>query len=111
MKKKHTFLFLMLLLAPACLTAADFWKIDSCGNSITWTIRSGQAHDDHIEMSGRQVSVVLRYGVDESGRFHLNKSMVWPMLRTVPNNTHASLMRRFEWDPIALLTVNGQPTR
>ncbi|MGN0218062.1 MAG: hypothetical protein ACI4AJ_06315 [Bacteroidaceae bacterium] len=111
MKKKHTFLFLMLLLAPACLTAADFWKIDSCGNSITWTIRSGQAHDDHIEMSGRQVSVVLRYGVDESGRFYLNKSMVWPMLRTVPNNTHASLMRRFEWDPIALLTVNGQPTR
>lgn len=111
MKRQHILLSILLLLAPLCLRAADYWTIDSCGNSITWNIRPGQAHDDHIEMSGQQVSVVLRYGVDENGRFHMNKSMVWPMLRTIPNNTHASLMRRFEWDPIALLTVNGQPTR
>lgn len=46
-------------------------------------------------MSGLRVSTVLRYGVDANGAFMLNRSMVWPMLRTIPNNTHASLMRRF----------------
>ena len=46
-------------------------------------------------MSGLKVSAVLRYGVNADGSFELNKSMIWPMLRTIPNNTHASLMRRF----------------
>ena len=60
-------------------------------------------------MSGRQVSVVLRYGVNRDGSFVLNKGMVWPLLRTVPNNTHASLMRRLGWDPLREVVVNGWP--
>ncbi len=34
--------------------------------------------------------------------------MVWPMLRTVPNNTHASLMRRLGWNIMEMITVNGR---
>ena len=34
--------------------------------------------------------------------------MVWPMLRTIPNNTHASLMRRFAWNATDMVSVNGQ---
>lgn len=34
--------------------------------------------------------------------------MVWPMLRTIPNNTHASLMRRFAWNATDMVAVNGQ---
>ena len=34
--------------------------------------------------------------------------MVWPLLRTIPNNTHASLMRRFDWNPLDMVTVNGR---
>ena len=59
-------------------------------------------------MSGLKVSTVLRYGVDANGSFMLNRSMVWPMLRTIPNNTHASLMRRFAWDVTDMVEVNGQ---
>lgn len=58
-------------------------------------------------MSGKTVSVVLRYGV-ENGKFTINKSMVWPMLRTIPNNTHASLMRRYGWDVLDMVSVNGR---
>ena len=59
-------------------------------------------------MSGLKVSTVLRYGVNADGSFELNKSMVWPMLRTIPNNTHASLMRRFACNATDMVSVNGQ---
>lgn len=82
------------------------WEINPSGG-ITWNIDSRIPHHDHIEMSGEQISVVLRYGVDEDGAFVLERSFVWPMLRTIPNNTHASLMRRFGWDVVSnMITVN-----
>jgi hypothetical protein len=62
---------------------------------------------DHIEMSGLKISAVVRYGVDADGAFYLNRSMIWPMLRTIPNNTHASLMRRFGWNIPDMISVNG----
>lgn len=77
-------------------------------NKIVWTVDGQIPHEDHIEMSGKQVSVILRYGVDCNGGFTLNKSMVWPLLRTIPNNTHASLMRRYDWNPLSGITVNGR---
>ncbi len=82
------------------------WEINTSG-SISWNIDSRIPHYDHIEMSGEQISVVIRYGVDEDGAFVLERSFVWPMLRTIPNNTHASLMRRFGWDVMSdMITVN-----
>ena len=65
-------------------------------------------HKDHIEMSGKTVSTVLRYGIDYDGTFEINKSMVWPLLRTIPNNTHASLMRRYDWSILNSVTANGK---
>lgn len=85
---------------------ANYWNINS-DRSLLWQPLAGKFHTDHIEMSGKKVSVVLRYGVDERGRFMLNKGMVWPLLRTIPNNTHASLMRRYSWNPLDAVTING----
>ena len=102
----------MLIITLGCINvinAQQYWSIDKCKNSITWQIKQGEIHHDHIEMSGKQVSIVLRYGVNKDGAFELNKSMIWPMLRTIPNNTHASLMRRFDWDPLTDMKVNSQP--
>jgi hypothetical protein len=84
------------------------WEINEDG-SISWKIKGDIPHNDHIEMSGKQISCVLRYGVGEDGSFHATRSLVWPMLRTIPNNTHASLTHRFEVDPLAKVTINGQP--
>lgn len=105
---------ILLAVALLCLgvtNAQQYWKIDNDGNSITWQIKKGEAHRDHVEMSGKRVSVVLRYGVNEEGVFELNKSMVWPMLRTIPNNTHGSLMRRFDCNPLEDVFINGNPMR
>ncbi|RHJ80995.1 hypothetical protein [Parabacteroides sp. AM08-6] len=100
---------LLSLLWISCmpLSAANRWVINPAGG-ITWQIDEKIPHEDHIEMSGLKVSTVLRYGVNEKGAFMLNRSMIWPMLRTIPNNTHASLMRRFAWNITDMVEVNGQ---
>lgn len=89
------------------VAAQNRWSINPDG-SISWNVKDRIPHYDHIEMSGLKVSTVLRYGVNADGSFELNKSMVWPMLRTIPNNTHASLMRRFAWNATDMVAVNGQ---
>lgn len=99
-------LLLFLLAVTIHVKADNRWSINPDG-SISWKIKGDIPHYDHIEMSGLEVSTVLRYGVDSAGAFHLNRSMVWPMLRTVPNNTHASLMRRFAWNVPEMVLVNG----
>ena len=89
------------------VVAQNRWSINPDG-SISWNVKDRIPHYDHIEMSGLKVSTVLRYGVNADGSFELNKSMVWHMLRTIPNNTHASLMRRFAWNATDMVSVNGQ---
>lgn len=101
----------LLVAALLCLEtsyAQQYWNIDKDGNSISWQVKQGEVHHDHIEMAGKRVAVVLRYGVNKDGAFELNKSMVWPMLRTIPNNTHGCVMRRLAWNPLDAMTINGR---
>lgn len=111
MMKKISLWILLLFFLNATNNAQQFWKIDSLGNSITWQVREGEAHSDHIEMAGKRLATVLRYGVNKEGAFKLNKSLVWPMLRTIPNNTHGNVIRRFDWNPLDAVTVNGYSIR
>lgn len=99
--------FCLAFLNSGFLVAQNRWSINPDG-SISWEIKDRIPHYDHIEMSGLKVSTVLRYGVNADGSFELNKSLIWPMLRTLPNNTHASLMRRFAWNASDMVSVNGQ---
>ena len=108
MKRNYFSLFFCLAcFFTGTLTAQPRWSINPDG-SISWEVKGRVPHYDHIEMSGLKVSTVLRYGVNADGSFELNKSMIWPMLRTIPNNTHASLMRRFAWNASDMVSVNGQ---
>lgn len=98
-----------LLLAIVCTVAfistnaTPSWKINSKGG-IEWKVEKEQLpHKDHIEMSGEQMAFVLRWGIDAQGDLELERSLVFPMLRTVPNNTHASLMHRFATDILSLV--------
>ena len=97
-----------IALMPLCVQGQENrrWTLAEEGH-ISWNPQKTEVHHDHIEMSGKTVSVVLRYGV-ENGKFVLNKSMVWPLLRTIPNNTHASLMRRYNWDVLDMVNINGR---
>jgi hypothetical protein len=101
----------MFSIIPFISSTADnglYWELQSDG-SIAWRNMQKLPHYDHIEMSGKRMSVVLRYGVDSNGSFVISKSMVWPMLRTIPNDTHASLMRHYKWNALDLVTINGRP--
>ena len=107
LKNLFTLLFCLLSAGSVSIQANNRWNINAKGG-ITWHITGNIPHEDHIEMSGLKVSSVYRYGVNSSGAFILNRSLVWPMLRTIPNNTHASLMRRFAWDIPGMIEVNGR---
>lgn len=85
--------------------AQDRWTIENDGR-LKWTIGPSLPHRDHIEMSGEKVSAILNYGVDQDKRFSSNRTIVFPMLRTIPNNTHASLIRQFNWNVTDLININ-----
>lgn len=89
------------------VSAKDFWQLDDPEESIIYQPAQSGAHSDHLEMAGKQIATVVRYGVDAPGAFRLEKSFIWPMLRTVPNNTHASLMRRSGLDIVPLIHIDG----
>ena len=110
---KQTLIIAALALICLSIKAQDAtrWELMDNGG-IIWTITDKIPHNDHIEMSGKQLSVVLRYGVDSTGAFMLNRSIVWPMLRFQPNQTHDHLNRRFAHNIIDLVLVNNsQPGR
>ena len=98
--------FLCCLTASALAGTQTRWEVVPDSTAIVWNVREGDSHRDHIEMSGLRISAVLRYGVGADGSFRFERSIVWPMLRTIPNNTHGSLMRRFVWDVPRMLSVN-----
>ena len=84
------------------------WKLEGDGG-IVWNVERGDAHGDHIEMSGRQVSVILHYAVRDNGGLTLRRDVVFPGLRTVPNDTHASLSYMFGEDAAPRFFAGGRP--
>ena len=103
-------IFFLCLLISLCADAQEYrrWQINPDG-SITWHVKNDIPHSDHIEMSGKRISCVLRYGVLEDGSFETTRSLVWPAIRTIPNNTHASLTRRYSIDAFDFINVNQKP--
>ena len=88
--------------------ARFFWTLSPSGNGIELNLTEANLpYDDHIEMSGEMMAFVLRWGVGSDLSFHSERSLVFPMLRTVPNNTHASLMHRMGVDIPSMVSVNG----
>ncbi|KRC00907.1 hypothetical protein [Duganella sp. Root198D2] len=89
--------------APPAFTPR--WQLD--GDAIRWQVKD--VHRDQLEMSGRQVSAVIDYGSQADGSLLLARTVVWPMLRTIPDDTHASLIRKFGAEASPAVTVDGQP--
>jgi hypothetical protein len=76
---------------------ADRYRLQKDG-SLLWKVQpdTDLPHTDKIEISGLRSSVVVTYGADAAGNLVLSRHLVWPMLRTIPNNTHASLQLGFD---------------
>ena len=102
---------LLFLLLPAAAAATPVWTLSPDGGIRLDPAGTELPYRDHIEMSGQMMSAVIRWGVEADGRFTEERSLVFPMLRTVPNNTHASLMHRIGTDIPSLVSVNGLSLR
>ena len=86
-------------------SATPSWEINSRG-AIQWNVDKAQLpHKDHVEMSGEQMAFVLRWAINADGALDLDRSLVFPMLRTIPNDTHASLMHRLNTDITSMVSV------
>jgi hypothetical protein len=89
-------LFALAILPCAYLHAADRWTLNG-DEPIAWYVSadSNLPHEDHIEMSGHRVSTVVFFGADKDGVPTLHRQVIWPMLRTIPNDTRGSLGRDY----------------
>ncbi len=76
--------------------------------SIKWEVKEKESHIDHIEMSGFFISTIVHYGV-EAGKLKQNVHLVFPMLRTIPNDTHASLSYEIDNEKIPQIKIEGKP--
>jgi len=103
--------FAVLMASMLSAQAQTCWTIQD-NNAISLNIGEVDLpYSDHIEMSGEQISCVIRWQVDGDGHFSQMRSLVFPMLRTIPNNTHASLMYRVGTDIMSLIGVNSVPVK
>jgi hypothetical protein len=109
---KNYILVIILFFTISAISAQENnrWEINKNGG-ITWEIDSRIPHRDHIEMSGKRVSAVVEYGVEADKSFTVKRNVVWPMLRTIPNNTHASLIHLFSDDITSIIQLNGDSVK
>ena len=100
-------LFILALLTSMTLGAKENrWTVGG-SHAVKWDTSTGSLpHSDHIEMSGLRASVVYYWGVDGQKHFSMDRHLVIPMLRTIPNNTHASWMPRCDVDFLKGMTAN-----
>lgn len=107
--KKLIIAAIIAMSGPLAVGAQNRWNIMPDSNVITMHVTPAlRPHADHIEMSGRRMSVVLYWDIDSNSVFGLRRGLVFPMLRTVPNNTHASLMADNTLDIPSMLRVSGR---
>ena len=88
-------------------TLQDRWQLTDDG--LIWQVKD--SHEDHIEMSGEQVSAIIYYGSKKQGNLSLKRKLVWPMLRTIPNDTHASLIHDFDLAISPTIHIDGDTVK
>ncbi len=105
--KKIFFALFIVVVSSGQLPAQTRWNIEQDG-SIIWAPVKDDVHSDNIEMSGRHVSLIATYGVGEDGNLQLSRKIVFPMLRTIPNDTHAHTMYTFGPESAPVVKINNR---
>lgn len=108
--KHYLILLSILFILSTSLSSQNRWSMTEDGG-IIWNVKDNDVHADHVEMSGKQISVILTYGADKDGFLISSKNLVFPKLRTVPNDTHASLMHTWGTDVEPIIRVNGRKVK
>lgn len=100
MKKRFLFTFLCLITLHPFLNGQNknidaFWELSS-SNSILWNPEKSQnfPHSDNIEMSGKRVSGIIYYTINENRDLELNRDIIYPQLR-VFNKQYETKWRQY----------------
>lgn len=105
------FFFIYQLTALAQSTVlpkqTDRWHIQANG-SITWNVSNRLPHADHIEMSGEKVSLWVEYGIDSTGACTINRTVVFPTFRMLPDNTRSHISHRFRDSELPKFYINNK---
>jgi hypothetical protein len=88
----------------------DRWVLQSDG-SITWTINGRLPHRDHVEMAGEQVALWVDYGLDGSGRSSINRTLVFPTFRMLPDATRSHISHSFSDRDLPRFYINNRQVR
>lgn len=88
--------------------STDRWAIN--GHAISWQPKPGETHLDHVEMSGQKVALIVTYGQQHDALF-LSRTIIYPLLRTIPNLTHANTVCEYGNDLRCRISLNGKPIR
>lgn len=88
-----------------------YWEIAS-SQSIVWKLDKPNSypHEDNIEMSGKKVSAIIYYKINENKELEINRQIIYPQLRTnEPESKKYRAYRRLtyssEMDPT--MTMDG----
>ena len=82
------------------------WSLTN-DDGIEWLVKKNDSHMDHIEMSGMYLSSIVHYGV-KNGELEQSVHLVFPMLRTIPNDTHASLAHEINIKELGQIKIGGK---
>lgn len=104
LKKLLVFIFFISIVHHARTQDALRWNLTIEGG-IEWIVNATDSHMDHIEMSGLNLSTIVHYGV-ENGRLKQRVNVIFPMLRTIPNDTHASLAHEIDYEDLGQIMVD-----
>ena len=100
-------IFFVFLFIGMAQQTSNRWSLVNDGH-IQWNVKSEDTHMDNVEMSGLQVSSIIHYGV-EKGVLKQRVHLIFPMLRSIPNDTHASLAHEIDFDDLSKVKINGNP--
>ena len=101
------FIPLFFIALSFTVNAQNRWKLEPDG-SIEWLVKKGEAHTDNIEMSGRFISSIITYGVDEKGKLIISRQLIFPMLRTIPNDTRGNFIYTFGTEASPVIKINNR---
>lgn len=87
-----------------------YWKIVSTNPPVIEWVDCDPSSPfmEEYEMSGKGADCFIKYGRDESGKAVFGRFVVYPRLRTIPNNTHASFRCPIPESSLPVYCIDGK---
>ncbi|MES2459801.1 MAG: hypothetical protein V4671_04400 [Armatimonadota bacterium] len=91
-------------------TNPDRWQISTSPDGILWNAAADPPlpRFDHLEMSGRKVSVIVRYAVDSNRNLSVTREIIWPTLRLREGDVRGYLRRNYGDEYLPSFRIDGK---